>query len=181
MDPLITVMGVKRKNDYGEVQGPTIISDPLSSQILHYADAHEKASDNDVVNAGIYYISTKIYDEFEGAPNISIEEEKLFDDGEGVGGTNNFVIDTVDFDIEMTNLEEDYCLLPSPEKAARHRSFMSASRKESSTNLTQIATLRSSTSATTAAAAAQNLTNAAQHEDLRFKRFEQDFRYVNEM
>ena len=46
------------------MQGPTIISDAQTSQILHYADAHEKASDNDIVNAGIYYISTAIYEEF---------------------------------------------------------------------------------------------------------------------
>ena len=58
---MITLMGVKRKSDYGVVQGPTIISDAITSQILHYADAHEKHSDHDIVNAGIYYISTEIY------------------------------------------------------------------------------------------------------------------------
>ena len=47
------------------MQGPTIISDATTSQILHYADTHEKHSDNDTVNAGIYYISTEIYQEFQ--------------------------------------------------------------------------------------------------------------------
>ena len=64
VNPLITLMGVRRKSDYGTVQGPTIISDAVKSQILHYADAHEKHSDSDIVNAGIYFISTEIYSEF---------------------------------------------------------------------------------------------------------------------
>ena len=61
VNPLITVMGVKRRNHYGDVLGPTIISDALSGQILHYGDAHEKQNDLDIVNAGIYYISTGIF------------------------------------------------------------------------------------------------------------------------
>ena len=61
---MITVMGVRRKSDYGTVQGPTIISDAMTSLVLHYADAHEKHADQDIVNAGIYYISTEIYSEF---------------------------------------------------------------------------------------------------------------------
>ena len=74
-----------------------------------------------MINAGVYYISTKIYDEFEGAPNISIEEEKIgLDDIEG----NNVQVANDMFDVEMTNLEEDYVLMPSPEKAARNRSFI---------------------------------------------------------
>ena len=77
MNPLITVMGVQRKSDYGTVQGPTIISEPLSNQILHYADAHEKHSDLDVVNAGVYYISTEIYSEFQDEQQIIVEEEKM--------------------------------------------------------------------------------------------------------
>ena len=67
MDPLITIVGVKRKNDYGEVQGPSIVCDAQTSQVLHYTDTHADlvASDNDTVNAGIYLISTKIYSEFQ--------------------------------------------------------------------------------------------------------------------
>ena len=72
VEPLVTVMGVTRKNDYGEVQGPTIVSHATSSEILHYTDAHERASNNDVVNAGIYYISTQIYNEFDKEHPITV-------------------------------------------------------------------------------------------------------------
>lgn len=122
--PLITVMGVTRKNDYGEVQGPTIVSHSSSNEILHYADNHERASQNDVINGGIYYISTEIYSEFEKEhPNIVIEEDR--------GAASDFADAMVDpsvygipreetFDIEMASLNEDFNVMDmSP--ARRHR------------------------------------------------------------
>jgi len=117
--PLITVMGVQRKTMYGTVQGPTIVSESSSKQILHYADAHERASDKDVVNAGIYYISTEIYREFdEEHPIIIFEEDKAEQEG-AEGNSTPFDQNNNEFDIEMTNLEEDYFNIESPEKKYR--------------------------------------------------------------
>ena len=120
--PLITVMGVQRKTMYGTVQGPTIVSESSSKQILHYADAHERASDKDVVNAGIYYISTEIYREFdEEHPIIIFEEDKAEQEGgEGAMTPFDHQNNNNEFDIEMTNLEEDYFNIESPEKKFRH-------------------------------------------------------------
>lgn len=100
--------------------GPTIIVDQ-TSQILHYADTHEKASDTDTVNAGIYYISTEIYQEYKEEQKIIVEEEKasMLLDPEG---NPSAAFDNFEFDIEMTNLEEDYCVL-SPQKRLRNASF----------------------------------------------------------
>mmetsp|Transcript_33336 Transcript_33336/g.43900 ORF Transcript_33336/g.43900 Transcript_33336/m.43900 type:complete len:175 (-) Transcript_33336:773-1297(-) len=122
--PLITVMGVTRKNDYGEVQGPTIVSHSGSSEILHYADAHERASNNDVINAGIYYISTDIYSEFEKEhPQICIEEDLrgMQDFSEAVDPGVYGIQDN--FEIEMASLSEDFYNVDSSPTRRRKQSF----------------------------------------------------------
>ena len=104
VEPLVTVMGVTRKSDYGEVQGPTIVSHATSSEILHYADAHERASNNDVVNAGIYYISTQIYKEFDKEHPITVFD--IDHSGKDTFGEGNPVGYEISdgFDIEMASL-----------------------------------------------------------------------------
>lgn len=93
------MMGVKRRNDYGTVSGPVIISDKDTEQILHYSDVQEKPSDNDIVNAGIYYISTQIYQEFEAKQAMLAEEEKMAqNDVEGAKPEED------EFDIETADL-----------------------------------------------------------------------------
>jgi len=59
-------MGVPRENRFGEVHGATIVSESSTSEILHYTDDPDNSNGSDTVNAGIYLISVKIYEEFEG-------------------------------------------------------------------------------------------------------------------
>ena len=40
--------------------------------MLHLFDAHEKAQNNDLVNAGVYFISTQIYQEFDKVHAITL-------------------------------------------------------------------------------------------------------------
>ena len=70
-------MGVKRKQPYEVVQGGTLVIDKESCQLKHYGDEQEKVSDDDLVNAGIYYISTNIYKEFEKQQQVVEEDIKL--------------------------------------------------------------------------------------------------------
>ena len=75
--PLVTIMGVPRKLPYGVVQGGTLVIDQDSQQLKHYGDDQEKVSDDDLVNGGIYYISTNIYKEFERQQQVVEEDIKL--------------------------------------------------------------------------------------------------------
>ena len=43
--------------------------DISTKQILHYRESEKEEGNDDVVNAGIYYISTEIFKEFEKESN----------------------------------------------------------------------------------------------------------------
>ena len=72
----------------------------------------------------------------------------------------------------MTNLGEDYCLI-SPQKRLRNPSF-NARRSSSCSNNLMI------NQSTTAKSSVTNYSANNADEDLQFKRYEQDFRYVND-
>jgi len=48
------------------------VSHATTSEVLHLFDAHEKAQNNDLVNAGVYFISTQIYQEFDKVHAITL-------------------------------------------------------------------------------------------------------------
>lgn len=59
------------------VQGGTFVMDIDTKQILHYRESEQEERNDDIVNGGIYFISTEIFREFEKESKEVEEEQKV--------------------------------------------------------------------------------------------------------